>query len=63
MTGERFLRAVALAALPAAVAALASPPHVYARAILGAGAFLGSLPAAYLVAGAVRARSGVTVSR
>jgi hypothetical protein len=51
MSSERFAWAVLLAAVPSAVALVASPPDPYARAILGGGTLVGCLPLAYLVAG------------
>ena len=48
---ERFLWGVVLALVPVVVAVALSPPNVYARAVLGLGAFVTTFPAAYLVAG------------
>jgi phage shock protein PspC (stress-responsive transcriptional regulator) len=49
---ERFLTALILAGVPAGVAVALSPPNVYARTIVALGAFVASLPAAYLLSGA-----------
>jgi hypothetical protein len=51
VSSGRLLWALLLAAVPATVAVLLSPPNVYARAILGLGAFVATFPATYLVAG------------
>jgi hypothetical protein len=48
---ERLIWALLLAAVPAAVGVVLSPPNVYARVVVGIGAVVGAFPAAYLVAG------------
>ncbi|MFB6101434.1 MAG: hypothetical protein ABEJ73_02600 [Haloplanus sp.] len=48
---DRLLGAILLAGVVSAVAVGLSPPNPYARLIVGIGAFLGCLPAAYLLAG------------
>ena len=51
MSTERLTWALLLAAVPAAVAVALSPPNVYARLVVGLGAFVAAFPAAYLLAG------------
>jgi hypothetical protein len=51
MSTERFLWALLLALVPVAIAVALSPPDVYARLIVGLGALVAVLPAAYLVVG------------
>ena len=51
MSTERLIWALLLAAVPAVVAVVLSPPDVYARAVVGIGSVVAAFPAAYLVAG------------
>ncbi|WP_251342936.1 hypothetical protein [Haloplanus halophilus] len=51
-SSERFLRALLLSAVPAAVAVALGPPDPYAWIVVGLGVLLGVLPSAYLLAGA-----------
>ena len=51
MSTERFVWALLLALVPVAVAVALSPPNVYARLVVGLGAFVAAFPAAYLLAG------------
>jgi hypothetical protein len=51
VSSERYLWALLLAAVPAVVAVLLSPPNVYARLIVGLGALIAAFPATYLLAG------------
>jgi len=51
MSSERFVWALLIAAVPAALAVALSPPNIYARLVVGLGALIATFPAAYLVAG------------
>ncbi|MFB6255170.1 MAG: hypothetical protein ABEH58_00310 [Haloplanus sp.] len=51
MSTERAVWALLLAAVPAALALTLSPPNVYARLVVGLGAFVAAFPASYLLAG------------
>jgi hypothetical protein len=48
---DRLIWALLLAAAPAAVAVVLSPPDVYAQVVVGIGAVVAAFPAAYLAAG------------
>jgi uncharacterized membrane protein len=51
MSTERLIWALLLAGVPAVVAVVLSPPNVYARLVVGLGAFVAVFPGAYLLAG------------
>jgi len=51
MSTERLIWGLLLAAGPTAIAVALSPPNVYARLVVGVGAFVAAFPAAYLLAG------------
>jgi len=54
VSSDRLLLATLLAGVPSAVAVALSPPHLYARLIVGVGTLLGTLPSAYLLVQAFR---------
>jgi len=51
MSTDRLIWGLLLAGGPTAIAVALSPPNVYARLVVGVGAFVAAFPAAYLVAG------------
>ncbi|WP_435068340.1 hypothetical protein [Haloplanus sp. C73] len=51
VSSERLVWALVLAAVPATVALLLSPPNLYAWAVVGGATFVAAFPVAYLLAG------------